>query len=133
MGSRGSRPYELDRKEMQRYKIAGYVLDGEILAGKDKRNHTLPEVSHKPDVKYIKLNPDNSFRELRIYKNHRLILEIAYHSEKKLSGNYLPILHAHDINGEFYKEHPEARHLTEEEFIKYSPYFIGLNLEEVKR
>lgn len=86
MGSRGSRPYELDRKEMQRYKIEGYVLDGEILAGKDKRNHTLPEISHKPDVKYIKLNPDNSFRELRIYKNHRLILEIAYHSEKSCLG-----------------------------------------------
>ncbi len=133
MGSRGAKPYELDKKEMQKYEIKGYVLDGEILTGKDKKDHALPEISHKSDVKYIKLNSDNSFRELRVYKNHRLMLEIAYHKEKRLSGDYQPILHAHDINGEFYKEHPKARHLTEEEFREYSPYFIGLNLKEVKR
>ena len=131
MGSRGAKYHELNKEERRSYIVAGHVLDAEILVGKDKRFHTLPEVSHSSDVKYIKLNLDGTFREMRIYKNHKLWLEIGYHGEALAKSN--KILHAHDINGEFYKEHPKARHLTEEEFREYSPYFIGLNLEEVKR
>lgn len=131
MGSRGSKYQDLNKEEKRNYFVAGYVLDAKILVGKDKRFHSLPEVSHSSDVKYIKLNPDGTFKEMRIYKDHKVWLEIGYHGESLAKKN--KILHAHNINGEFYKEHPKARHLTEEEFIQYSPYFIGLNLEEVKR
>ena len=131
MGSRGAKYKELDREENRNYFTAGHVLDAEILKGKESCFHTLPEVSHRSEVKYIKLNPDGTFREMRIYENHKLRLEIAYHGEPLAKGDF--ILHVHEINGKPYKKHPPARRLTEEEFNKYRPYFIGLNLKRIKR
>ncbi len=131
MGSRGAKYKELDREENRNYFTAGHVLDAEILKGKEDRFHTLPEVSHRSEVKYIKLNPDGTFREMRIYENHKLRLEIAYHKEPL--GKRENILHAHDINGKPYVKHPRARRLTEEEYNKYRPYFVGLDLERIKR
>ena len=43
------------------------------------------------------------------------------------------ILHAHDIRGQEYTDHPEARHLTEEEWDRYKDYFVGLNLERIEK
>ncbi len=131
MGSRGAKYKELDREEKRNYFTAGIVLDAKVLEGKSKKHHTLPEVSHSSEIKYIKLNPDGTFREMRIYENHKLRLEIAYHNEPLGFGD--KILHVHDINGMEYVDHPPARHLTEEEFEKYSPYFVGLDLERIKR
>jgi len=133
MGSRGTKYWALEEEKSRNYKTAGYVLDAEVLIGKEKSFHSLPEVSRKADAIYRKLNPDGTFRERRVFQNHRLRIEIAYHQERELSGDYVLILHAHDINGKEFKEHPKARHLTEEEFVRYSPYFIGLNLERIKR
>ena len=64
----------------------------------DKKNaHGLPDYSHTPFSKYIKENPDGTFREMRIYGDQgQPILEIGYHPEPTLSGNrVVKVLHYH--------------------------------------
>lgn len=131
MESRGAKLHELEIEDNRNYIVTGQILDAEVLQGKSKKYHTLPEISHKSNVIYIKLNDDGTFRELRSYCNHKCIIEIDYHKEPL--GNKKYILHAHDINGKEYDFHPKARHLTEEEFEFYSRHFVGLDLKEVLR
>lgn len=131
MGSRGTDPHVLDREENRPYRTVGYIKDAEILEGKNRKYHALPEVSHTPNVIYVKLNDDGTFRELRVFRDSKLMLEIGYHGEKINKGRL--ILHAHDIRGQEYKDHPEARHLTEEEWNRYKDYFVGLNPERIEK
>lgn len=73
------------------------VYDAEVLEGTSPQNHGLPDYAHSPDSKYIKENPDGSFREMRIYdENGFPILEIGYHPEPNLTGNrHEKVLHYH--------------------------------------
>lgn len=73
------------------------VYDAEVLIGTSPQNHGLPDYAHSPDSKYIKENPDGSFREMRIYDELGFpILEIGYHPEPNLTGNRNEkVLHYH--------------------------------------
>lgn len=71
MGSRGAKLHELEIEDNRNYIVTGQILDAEVLQGKSKKYHTLPEISHKSNVIYIKLNDDGTFRELRSYCNHK--------------------------------------------------------------
>lgn len=77
-------------------KIAGVkVLEG--LNGK----HSLPEEAHS-SLAYIKLKPDGTFHEMRIYdKDHYLQYEIAYHPEKHIDPSGRPVLHYHIYDRNF--------------------------------
>lgn len=73
------------------------INDAEVLTGTSPQNHGLPDYAHSPDAKYIKENPDGTFREMRIYDETGFpILEIGYHPEPRLTGNrHEKVLHYH--------------------------------------
>ncbi len=81
------------------YETANEILDAVVLKG-NEGHHGLPDYSHTPKRKYIKENPDGSFRELREYdENGFPIIEIAYHPEQSLTGNrHEYVLHFHLFN-----------------------------------
>ena len=95
----------------------------------------MPESSHSSNA-YIKLKPDGTFHEMRIYDNtHVLRIEIAYHSEKSLTGNnHSPVLHYHTYDERFSKNatgtftRSPAKLLTDEVKKKYKKYFRGIKL-----
>ncbi len=76
------------------------VLDAKVLIGTSPKNHGLPDYAHSPGSKYIKENPDGSFREMRVYDDKGFpILEIGYHPEETLSGNrHEAVLHFHTFD-----------------------------------
>lgn len=78
------------------YETSKYIYDAEVLVGKNGR-HSLPDYSHSPNSKYIKENPDGTFRELRDFNEKGYpIIEIAYHIEPSLTGNRCDyVLHYH--------------------------------------
>lgn len=73
------------------------VYDAKVLIGTSSQHHGLPDYAHSPNSKYIKENPDNSFREMRVYDETGFpIIEIGYHGEESLTGNrHVPVLHYH--------------------------------------
>ena len=82
MGGRGT--YAKGNTTEQTYKVVGYIEDVKVLEGIGK-NHSLPVESHSSWA-YIKLRPDGTFHEMRIYDDeHYLVKEIAYHPEQKLN------------------------------------------------
>ena len=106
-----------------------------ILKGMDgSGKHGLPESSHT-SAAYIKLNPDGTFHEMRIYdKNHCLRVEIAYHNEPCLGKGKILHYHIYDekkkknITGEFSRS--RAIRITRKMSIykKYQKYFRGVTL-----
>lgn len=98
MSSRGAR-IRNGHVTTTEYFSSKMVYDAKVLAG-NKGNHGLPDYSHTPNSKYIKENPNGTFREMRIYNEHgEPILEIGYHPEPNITGNrHDPVLHAHKIN-----------------------------------
>lgn len=73
------------------------VYDAKVLTGTTSKQHGLPDYAHSPNSKYIKENPDGSFREMRVYDETGFpIIEIAYHPEQSLTGNrHEYVLHYH--------------------------------------
>lgn len=73
------------------------VYDAKVLIGTSKKQHGLPDFAHSPNSKYIKENPDGSFREMRVYDEVGFpLIEIGYHPEQKLTGNrHEKVLHYH--------------------------------------
>lgn len=124
--------YEVDKTFSEDGKIHGVkILKGVEGSGK----HGLPESSHSSNA-YIKLKPDGTFHEMRIYdNNHVLRMEIAYHSEKSLTGNnHTPVLHYHTYDERFSKNatgaftRSPAKLLSDEMKKKYEKYFRGIKL-----
>ena len=99
MSSRGSKATNghVTTNEYQLKTSDSYVHDAKVLVGTSSRHHGLPDYSHTPNRKYIKENPDGSFREMRIYgDNGEPLLEIGYHPEQSLTGNrHDYVLHYH--------------------------------------
>ena len=124
MGGRGS--FALGNRIEYTYKTVGKIADVKVLKGINGK-HGLPEESHSSKA-YIKLKPDGTFHEMRIYdKDHYLIKEIAYHPEPKLTGNRIEnVLHVHEYNKNDFKSRT-TRRITEEEYKKYKKYFKGVN------
>lgn len=76
------------------------IDDAKILTGITKQQHGLPDYAHSPGSKYIKENPNGTFREMRIYGDLGYpIMEIGYHPEPKLTGNrHEYVLHYHILD-----------------------------------
>lgn len=73
------------------------IYDAKVLVGSSSKNHGLPDYAHSPNSKYIKENPDGSFREMRVYgSDGKPLIELGYHPEQKLTGNrHTYVLHYH--------------------------------------
>lgn len=114
------------------YETVGTIEGVKVLQGTNGK-HGLPESSHSSGA-YIKLKPDGTFHEMRIYDNsHTLTMEIAYHPEKSLTGdNHTPVLHYHTYDERFSKNktgsfsRSKAQFLTAEMKKKYSKFFKGV-------
>ncbi len=127
MGGRGT--FASGRNVAYTYETVGAIEGVKILKGINGK-HSLPEESHSSDA-YIKLKPDGTFHEMRIYdKNHYLVKEIAYHPEPRInSGNKSEnILHVHDYSRDNFKDRT-PRLLTPEEVKAYKKYFKGVKLK----
>lgn len=130
MGGRGT--FAAGNNADYTYQTVGYIEGIKVLQGLNGK-HGLPESSHSSNA-YIKLKPDGTFHEMRIYdKNHILSMEIAYHPEKSLTGdNQTPVLHYHIYDKRFSKNRTgafsrtSAKPLTEEMKKKYGKYFKGV-------
>lgn len=96
MSSRGSRARN-GHVTTTEYTTTNSVYDADVLTGTNKQYHGLPDYAHGPNKKYIKENPDGTFREMRIYdENGFPVLEIGYHPEERLTGNrHEKVLHYH--------------------------------------
>jgi hypothetical protein len=83
-----------------RLKDGRMIYDAKVLIGVTSQQHGLPDYAHSPNSKYIKENPDDSFREMRIYDDSGFpIIEIGYHPEPKLTGNrHQYVLHYHTFD-----------------------------------
>lgn len=125
MGGRGT--FASGKQVPFTYKTVGYIEDAKILEGISSRYHSLPEESHSSN-KYIKLDHDGSFKELRIYgKDHYLQLEIGYHKEKNIQGGKnQKVLHYHTYDKSFNRS--EAKPITKEMYEKYKKYLKGVNI-----
>jgi hypothetical protein len=126
MGGRGS--FAAGNNVDYTYQTVGYIEDVKVLQGLNGK-HSLPEEAHSSSA-YIKLKPDGTFHEMRIYdKDHYLVQEIAYHPEAKLNGGNRveSILHIHEYNRNDF-EHRPARLLTQDEIKKFKKYLKGVKL-----
>lgn len=123
MGGRGT--FAAGKPVPYTYQTVGSIEGVKILQGIDGK-HSLPESSHSSNA-YIKLKPDGTFHEMRIYDNsHTLSIEIAYHPEKSLTGNnHTPVLHYHTYDERFSRNatgsfiRSPAKRLSDEMKMKY--------------
>jgi hypothetical protein len=126
MGGRGT--FAAGNPVPYSYQTVGYIEGVKVLEGINGK-HGLPEEAHS-SMAYIKLKPDGTFHEMRIYdKDHYLVKEIAYHPEPNINGGNKSdnILHIHEYKRDNFRERP-ARILTPEEIQIYKKYFKGVKL-----
>ena len=127
MGGRGT--FASGNNVAYTYETVGKIGGVKVLQGLSGK-HSLPAEAHSSGA-YIKLKPDGTFHEMRIYdKDHYLVKEIAYHPEPQLnSGNRAEsILHIHDYKRNNF-EHRPARLLTQDEIKKYKKYLKGVKFK----
>ncbi len=124
MGGRGT--FASGNSVAYSYETVGKIEGVKVLKGIGGK-HSLPEEAHSSSA-YIKLKPDGTFHEMRIYdKDHYLVAEIAYHAEYKFTGNnHEPILHIHEYDRNNFDDRP-SRRLTKEEYDRYKKYFKGIS------
>lgn len=122
--------YEVDKGFSPDGKLYGVkVLKGIEGSGK----HGLPESSHSSTA-YLKMNPNGTFNMLRVYdKEHRLRLEIAYHSEQSIAKGKEKVLHYHVYGKEFSQKEksPFGRttkmlHRNSRIYKQYERFFKGV-------
>lgn len=107
------------------YGTTGKIESVKVLTGLNGK-HGLPEEAHSSRA-YIKLKPDGTFHEMRIYdKDHYLRYEIAYHPEPKLDPSRQPVLHYHKYDRSFTRS--SARLLTDKVKKSFSKYFKGVTI-----
>ena len=68
------------------------------------------------------------FKEMRIYENHKIVLEIAYHHEKALSPDWKPVLHYHLYPDGTFENRSKAIPITTEMIATYKKYLKGVKL-----
>ena len=130
MGGRGT--FAAGNDVAYTYQTVETIEGVKVLQGIDGK-HGLPESAHSSEA-YIKLKPDGTFHEMRLYdKNHVLYMEIAYHPEYSLTGNrHTPVLHYHLYDASFSQNknggfsRTSAALLTDEMKKKYRKYFKGV-------
>ena len=126
MGGRGT--FAAGKPTEFTYRAVGEIEGVKVLEGLNGK-HGLPEEAHDSKA-YIKLKPDGTFHEMRIYdKNHYLIKEIAYHPEPSLNGGNRAdnILHIHEYKRDNFKDRT-PRLLTSAEIRRYRKYFRGVKI-----
>ncbi len=126
MGGRGT--FAAGKNADYTYEAIGNIEGVKVLQGL-KGKHGLPEEAHSSTA-YIKLKPDGTFHEMRIYdENHYLVKEIAYHPEPNLNhGNRKEnVLHIHEYQRGNFKDRT-PRLLKPEEIAYYKKYLKGVNL-----
>ena len=127
MGGRGT--FAVGNNVAYVYKTVGRIEGVKILQGLGGK-HGLPEEAHSGSA-YIKLKPDGTFHEMRIYdKEHYLVKEIAYHPEPRINGGNRQdnVLHIHEYKRDNFKERT-PRLLTLDEIKQYRKYLRGVKLE----
>ena len=122
MGGRGT--FAAGKSVAYTYETIGNYEGVKILAGMPGTNlHNLPAESHSSNM-YMKLHKDGTMKMLRVYGNdHRLQIEIGYHSEPRLTGHYEPVLHIHYYDKNFNRT--ETAYLDKATFEKYKKYMKG--------
>ena len=126
MGGRGT--FAAHKTVSYTYKTVGFIDGVKILQGLNGK-HGLPAEAHSSSA-YIKLKPDGTFHEMRIYdKEHYLVKEIAYHPEPYLNnGNREEnVLHVHEYKRDNFKDRT-PRFPKTEEIELYKKYFVGVKL-----
>lgn len=123
MGGRGT--YAAGNNVAFSYESIGTIAGVKILRKLDGVQK-LPEEAHSSRA-YLLMTEDGVFKQYREYgADHQVVLEIAYHPERRLSGHRRPILHAHDYSDGFtYRS--KARMLTDDEMKRYSKFFRGVD------
>mgnify|MGYP007047906086 CR=1 FL=1 len=127
MGGRGT--FAAGNSVSFNYQPVDRIEGVQVLQGINGK-HGLPEESHSSTA-YIKLKPDGTFHEMRIYdKDHYLVKEIAYHPEPKLNnGNKTDcVLHVHEYKRDNFKDRT-PRLITSEEIKCYKKYLKGVDLK----
>lgn len=135
MGGRGSFAVGGNRirQFVQTGEVSGSQGTFKVLESNGKCNqHGLPMESNTSNG-YIKLK-EGKFHELRIYgPDHRVYLEIAYHGEKKLTGDrFKKILHYHTysydlIGGGFKRSDAIDIKSNTRLYNEYKDYFVGIS------
>jgi hypothetical protein len=121
MGGRGT--YAAGNFVAYTYETVGYIEDVKVLRGLGNK-HDLPVESHSSSA-YIKLHSDGTLSMLRIYDSeHYLTMEIAYHPERKLTGNSDRVLHVHYYDRNLNRT--TAAYLDRATFEKYEKYLKGI-------
>lgn len=121
MGGRGT--FAIGNIVAYTYETTGKIEGVKVLSGINGK-HSLPEESHSSTA-YIKLKPDGTFHEMRIYdKDHYLKYEIAYHPEPKIEPKGVPILHYHVYDRDFSRS--KAIKMPKAMKKHFAKYFIGV-------
>lgn len=121
MGGRGT--YAIGNIVAYTYETVENIEGIKILRGLGQK-HDLPVESHSSNA-YIKLHPDGTLNMLRIYDSeHYLTTEIAYHPERKLTGNSDNVLHIHYYDRNL--KRTNAEYLDKATFEKYKKYLKGI-------
>ena len=126
MGGRGT--FAAGKNVDYTYKTVDHIEGVKVLQGLNGK-HGLPEEAHSSTA-YIKLKPDGTFHEMRIYDaDHYLVKEIAYHPEPNLNhGNRKEnVLHIHEYQRNNFKDR-KPRLLKPEEISLYHKYLKGVDL-----
>lgn len=112
MGGRGT--FASGNSVALKYKTVGELHKVKVVEGTGGL-HGLPEESRSSNV-YVRLNPDGSTRQLRIYNDdHTACCDIEFSPHQGQKS-----LHIHEyVNGERLKPRP----LTAEEYEKYIKFF----------
>ncbi len=122
MGGRGT--YALGNMAVYTYQTVGKIEGVKVLSGLNGK-HGLPEESHSSSA-YIKLKPDGTFHEMRIYdKDHYLVFELAYHPEPKIDPSRKPVLHYHRYDRAFRRT--KARKATKAMKKHFKKYLKGVS------
>ena len=127
MGGRGT--FASGNAVLYGYKTVGTIAGVKVLQGTNGK-HGLPEESHSSSA-YIKLKPDGTFHEMRIYdRDHFLLREIAYHPEPSLNGGNKTenVLHIHEYKRDNFRDRT-PRLMTPDEIKQYKKYLKGVNLK----
>ncbi len=127
MGGRGT--FAVGNFVPYSYRTVEIIEGVKVLVGVGGK-HGLPEEAHSSNA-YIKLKPDGTFHEMRIYdKDHYLVKEIAYHPEPTLNnGNRNDnVLHIHEYKRNNFKDRL-TRLPTADEIRQFGKYLRGVKLK----
>lgn len=127
MGGRGT--FAAGNSVPYNYQTVDTIEGVKVLVGVGGK-HSLPEEAHSSSA-YIKLKPDGTFHEMRIYdKDHYLVKEIAYHPEPALNNRNRRdnVLHIHEYKRDNFKDRP-PRLPTTDEIKQFKKYLRGVKLQ----